>query len=236
MARLILFDVDGTLIRSRNGYVPFNLAIERTFGIAGDIRTVIPDGNTDPIILEDIFAAANHEVEITEEHWETFAKNLHRSYAETIGQGVTTLMSLPGVLELVQELDRREGIHQGVVTGNLEVTGKLKLEAVGLHSFLTLGAYGSDSRHRGDLPKIARERWELALGVSLEPEDCVIVGDTPKDLAAARQNGMKCLLVGTGRYPVEELRLFEPDAVLPDFTDTEATVEALLSCPVEPRR
>ena len=106
----------------------------------------------------------------------------------------------------------------------------MKLEAVGLIPYLKRVATGSDSRNRGDLPRIAKYRWERALGTSLAPEHCVIVGDTPKDLAAARQNQMKCLLVGTGRYPVEELELFEPDATLPDFTDTQASVETLLSC------
>ena len=236
MAQLVLFDVDGTLIRSHNGYIPFNQAIEKTFGILGDIRTVIPDGNTDPVILEDIFSAANVNVDITEEHWGNFAENLHQSYTQNIQQGITKLMWLPGVLQLLQELDQREGVHQGVVTGNLEVTSKLKLDTVGLTSFLSLGAYGSDSRHRGDLSRIAKDRWERALGISLDPQHCVIVGDTPKDLAAARQNHMKCLLVGTGRYPVEELTLFEPDATLPDFTDTEASVETLLSCIMAPKR
>ena len=230
MARLVLFDVDGTLIRSHNGYIPFNRAIEKTFGFPGDIRSVIPDGNTDPVILEDILVAANVKVEITEEQWGNFAVNLRQSYAETLQQGITKLMWLPGVLKLLQELDQRDGIHQGVVTGNLEVTSKLKLDTVGLSSFLNLGAYGSDSRHRSDLPRIARDRWERALGISLDPHHCVIVGDTPKDLTAARQNQMKCLLVGTGRYPVEELQLFEPDAVLPDFTNIEAAIETLLSC------
>ena len=132
MKRLVLFDLDGTLIRSHNGFIPFNQAIEKTFGIPGDIRTVIPDGNTDPVILEDIFSAAQVKVDITTEHWGAFAENLHQSYAQTIQQGITKLMALPGVLKLVQELDQREGVHQGIVTGNLEVTTRLKLETVGL--------------------------------------------------------------------------------------------------------
>ncbi|MFB3062912.1 MAG: HAD family hydrolase [Candidatus Binatia bacterium] len=78
MARLVLFDLDGTLMRSHNGFIPFNQAIEKTFGFPGDIRTVIPDGNTDPVILEDIFSAANVKFDITVEQWEAFAENLHQ--------------------------------------------------------------------------------------------------------------------------------------------------------------
>jgi phosphoglycolate phosphatase-like HAD superfamily hydrolase len=211
LERLILFDLDGTLIRSRNGFIAFNEAIKNTFGFSADIRSVVPDGNTDPVILEDIFTTANLKVEITEEKWRTFAKNLHGCYTDAIKQGLTTVSTLPGVLELVKELARVNGLYQGVVTGNLEV-----------------GAYGSDSRNRNDLPGIARERWARVLGKSLPSGDCIIVGDTPKDLVAARNSRMRCLLVGTGRYPVEELELLEPDACLSDFTDTKAVVEALL--------
>jgi len=228
LERLILFDLDGTLIRSRNGFVAFNDAIKNTFGFSADIRTVVPDGNTDPVILEDIFTTANLNVEITEERWRAFAKNLHESYADAIQQGLTTVSTLPGVLDLVKALAKVKGLYQGVVTGNLEATGRLKLEAAGLGPYLGLGAYGSDSRNRNDLPGIVRERWARVIGKSLPVGDCIIVGDTPKDLAAARNSRMRCLLVGTGRYLVEELELLEPDACVSDFTDTKAVVNALL--------
>ncbi|MFQ5849711.1 MAG: HAD family hydrolase [Candidatus Binatia bacterium] len=228
MERLILFDLDGTLIRSHHGFIAFNEAIQKTFGLSADIRTVIPDGNTDPLILEDIFATANLEVEITRERWETFAFHLHQCYTHAVQKGVTRIFPLPGVLELVKELAEIEGLYQGVVTGNIETTGRLKLDAAGLGPYLGLGAYGSDSRNRTDLPRIAKERWEKAIGRLLPSSHCTVVGDTPKDLDAARKGRMKCLLVGTGRYPLEELELSGPDACLSDFTDTKATVEALL--------
>ncbi len=226
--RLILFDIDGTLTRSHNGFIPFNEAILKTFSFPGDIRTVIPDGNTDPVILEEIFAAAHHEVAITEERWQSFVINLQQSYSRAIREGRTTIRSLPGVMELVQELAKVEGLCQGIVTGNLEAIAQLKLEAAGLAPYLNIGAYGSDARDRNDLPEIARERWERKIGSSIASDHCMIIGDTPKDLDAARKNRMKCLLVGTGRYPVEELEYFEPDACLSDFTYTQASVETLL--------
>lgn len=226
--KLVLFDIDGTLTRSHNGYIPFNEAILKTFSFPGDIRTVIPDGNTDPLILEEIFAAAHYEVAITEEKWQSFAINLRQSYSRAIREGHTTITALPGVLELIKELAKVGGLCQGVVTGNLEVMAQLKLEAAGLTPYLNMGAYGSDARDRNNLPEIARERWEKKTGSSVAPGNCVIVGDTPKDLEAARKNRMKCLLIGTGRYPVEELEYFEPDACLSDFTSTQASVETLL--------
>lgn len=228
MEKLILFDIDGTLTRSHNGFIPFNEAILKTFGFPGDIRTIIPDGSTDPLILEEIFATSNLKVEITEERWRSFAGNLQESYSHAIRERFTKITALPGVLELIRELAKVEGLYQGVVTGNLEVIAQLKLEAAGLSPYLNLGAYGSDSRNRVDLPGIARERWKKELGRSITSDHCVIIGDTPKDLDAARKNQMKCLLVGTGKYPLEELAFFGPDACLSDFTHTKNTVETLL--------
>jgi phosphoglycolate phosphatase-like HAD superfamily hydrolase len=111
----------------------------------------------------------------------------------------------------------------------MEVTARLKLQAAGVGEHIGPGAFGSDSANRNDLPGIAMERWSHHLNLPVEPEHCVIVGDTPRDLEAARTNGMKCLLVATGRYhPLEELRGLGPEALLPDFSDTRAAVDALL--------
>ena len=229
MELLILFDLDGTLTRTQNGYTPFNEAILETFGVAGDIRSVIPDGNTDPQIVREIFAKANVEMGIDDGQWEQFARNLRRSYSRALREGTTTVRSLPGALELLAALSAKEELSQGVVTGNFEVTAQIKLKAAGLNSYLSRGAYASDSPHRPDLPRIAKERWEQWTGKSLQVEQCVIIGDTPKDLDAARQNDMKCVLVGTGRYPLEELWYWKPDACLPDLTDTLEVIRILLN-------
>ncbi len=228
MEKIVLFDIDGTLTRSHNGFIPFNEAIQNTFGVPGDIRTITPDGNTDPLILEEILATSHPEVEITEERWQSFAENLQKSYHHAIREELTEITPLPGVLDLVKELTKVEGLYQGVVTGNLKVIAQLKLEAAGLSPYLSLGAYGSDSRYRKDLPGIARKRWEKELGRSIMPDQCVIIGDTPKDLDAARENQMRCVLVGTGKYSLEKLASFEPDACLSDFTNTRSAVESLL--------
>lgn len=229
MELLILFDLDGTLTRTQNGYAPFNEAILETFGVVGDIRSVIPDGNTDPQIVREIFAKTNVEMGIYDGQWEQFAKNLQRSYSRALCEGTTTVRALPGALELLAALSAKEEFGQGVVTGNFEVTAQIKLEAAGLNSYLCRGAYASDSSHRPDLPRIAKERWEQRTRKSLRAEQCVIIGDTPKDFDAARQNQMKCILVGTGRYPMEELQYCKPEACLPDLTDTLEVISILLN-------
>jgi phosphoglycolate phosphatase-like HAD superfamily hydrolase len=228
MERLILFDIDGTLTRTQNGYIPFNLAIWETFRIAGDIRSVFPDGMTDPRILEEIFAKAGAEVTISADQLQLFARNLRRNYAAARQEGTTTIRALAGVPELLARLSAHGKFGQGVVTGNFEATARIKLEAAGLACHLSVGAFASDSAHRPDLPAIAKGRWEEAAGHAIDSDCCVIVGDTPKDLEAARANRMKCILVGTGRYPIEELRYYAPDACAADLTDTAAITDLLL--------
>ena len=105
---------------------------------------------------------------------------------------------------------QKRSLSQGVVTGNFEVTAQIKLEAAGLHSYLCRGAYASDSSIVLTCLKLLRSVGSSGLESLLRLEQCVIIGDTPKDLDAARQNDMKCILVGTGRYPVEELQILEP--------------------------
>jgi len=227
MERLVLFDIDGTLTRTQNGYLPFNEAIAETFGVAGDIRTVVPDGNTDPRIVEDIFAKAAFEIGIEDAQWQCFIAKLRQRYDHHVRQGTTTVRALPGAAELVQALSNGVNFSPSVVTGNFEVTAQVKLTAAGLAPYLRRGAYASDSAHRPDLPAIAKQRWEVRAGRRLDADQCIVVGDTPKDLEAARANHMKCMLVGTGRYPIEELAYWQADACVADLSDTQAILDLL---------
>jgi phosphoglycolate phosphatase-like HAD superfamily hydrolase len=227
MERLILFDIDGTLTRTENGYVPFNEAILQTFGCNGDIRTVVPDGNTDPLIIQDIFAKANFVFEFQDRIWQQFTVNLRERYHHHVLQGTTKIRALAGADALLRALAANEKICPSVVTGNFEATAEIKLETAGLAPYLCRGAYASDSPVRADLPAIAKARREQLTGSTLLAEHCIVVGDTPNDLQAARQNDMKCILVGTGRYPIEDMRYWEPDACVPDLSDTDEVLRLL---------
>ena len=96
MERLLLFDIDGTLTRTQNGYLPFNEAIFNTFGFYGDIRTVVPDGNTDPLIVQDIFMKANVNFQFRDAAWEPFTTNLRERYHYHLLNGTTTIAAFTG--------------------------------------------------------------------------------------------------------------------------------------------
>lgn len=174
-AGLVLFDIDGTLTRSHNGFIPFNEAFLKTFGFPGDIRKVVPDGNTDPVILREIFTRAGVTPEINDEGRQSFAANLEESYASAIWEGRTKVAALPGVSQLLGALAEVREFYQGIVTGNFEATARIKLEAAGLGTYLSLGAFGSDAPDRTGLPRIARERWEEKTARPLAPDRCVVV-------------------------------------------------------------
>ena len=125
MERLILFDIDGTLTRTQNGYLPFNEAILKTFGFAGDIRTVVPDGNTDPLIVKDIFTKAGVEIAVGPEQWQQFIRNL-RAATATMWRAVRQPFGLcQGAVALLQQLSTAQRIFiSSVVTGNFEATAQ----------------------------------------------------------------------------------------------------------------
>ena len=229
MKRFLLFDIDGTLTRSHNGHVPFNQAILKSFGVPGDILSVIPDGNTDPMIVTEIFTKGNILIHDIDDKWQQFSSNLHQCYSQAISSGITTVHALAGAAQLLQAVTASGILGSSVVSGNLEPMAQVKLEAAGLYSYLCRGAYGSDSPRRADLPAIAKHRCEAAFAVSIPLSDCIVIGDTPRDLEAARCNHMKCILVATGRYSLEELSKCEPELCLPDLTDTAAVLEMLLN-------
>jgi phosphoglycolate phosphatase-like HAD superfamily hydrolase len=181
------------------------------------------------MIVKDIFARANLQIKLEDAHWERFMVDLQSCYRRHVKQGTATVRALPGTATLLQALAGADGFSSSVVTGNFEVTAQVKLQAAGLAGFLCRGAYASDSEYRPDLPAIAKQRWEQFAGRAIDPEQCVIIGDTPKDLEAARQNQMKCVLVGTGRYPIEELMYWQPDGCLADLVDTQAVLAMLSS-------
>ena len=116
-----------------------------------------------------------------------------------------------------------------LLTGNVEPAARWKLRATGLDEFFPLpGAFGEDSHDRRDLPALAAARINAHLKLDLAPAQFIVVGDTPGDISCARHFGARCVAVATGRFhTAAELAALDPDAVLPDLTDTDAFMRAL---------
>jgi phosphoglycolate phosphatase-like HAD superfamily hydrolase len=225
--RLVLWDIDGTLIKAGDiGAVVFDRALLRVLGTAPAAR-VLMSGKTDPQIVREYLELM--QVDEADHHVPSVLEHLEAELAAAAGTIAADGMVLPGVAELLRKLAGEEGVLQSVLTGNIAPNAVVKLAAFGLQRWLDLevGAYGSDHADRRALVPIARRRaWDLR-GATFTPGQIWVVGDSANDLACARAASVRCLLVGTGRSPAGELAALGPDALVDDLSDVEGIFELL---------
>jgi len=227
--RAVLFDIDGTLLRSRGSAEVFDAAMERVFGVRGSLGSIRPDGMTDPDILAALLDGREAPCgPVTPRLLASFEMELARSLADAVAGGRVVVWTLPGVPELLGALAERSDVRLGIVTGNLRSTARVKLDAVGIRSYFDAGGYGSDSPVRSVLPGVALRRLERNVATALEATRAVVVGDTPHDARAAHANGMRCVLVSTGQYTRAELEVETAHVLLDDLGDTERALRAIL--------
>jgi len=145
------------------------------------------------------------------------------------GNGTPFFQVIPGVREMLDVLDQHPRYRSALLTGNIEAMAYLKMELVGLEKYFSLpGAFGDESHDRKDLPALAAERIRNQLKMNLAAEQFIVLGDTPNDIGCAQHFGARAVALGTGRfYSAEELLACEPDAFLPDLSDTELVLETL---------
>lgn len=226
--KIALFDIDGTLIRSNGaGRRAMQRALRSTAGTAGpdDHRY---DGKTDrQIVREALVHASVGDEEMERQISEVLERYLDELATELAGSDHGA-QQLPGAAELLDAVESRDDLVLGLLTGNLLTGAERKLRAVGIDpSRFVVGAFGSDHEHRHELPAIARDRASAHLGRAVPSEACVIIGDTPNDVACARPIGARAIAVATGGYDMESLAACRPEAVFANFLDTGAVLQAI---------
>ncbi|MHB8505698.1 MAG: HAD family hydrolase [Acidimicrobiales bacterium] len=225
--RLLLWDIDGTLLRAGSvGADAFDLAIEDVLGAAPPGRVQM-SGKTDPLIVYERLELLG--IEPDPATVEAVLDRLVARLGDAAGRITELGRACPGVPRLLEELATRPHVASGCLTGNLRPNARVKLVALGLDRLvdLDLGAYGDDDIDRNALVPLARKRAAERLGAEVPADGTWVIGDTPRDLDCARAGGVRCLLVGTGTFTVDELDALGADATLPDLTDTEAVLELL---------
>jgi phosphoglycolate phosphatase len=228
--RLVLWDVDGTLVHAGAAAVSvFEVAVERVIGRPAGDHGVRMSGKTDPQIALEILAFAQVAEAEAQRHLALVLEHLEHELAAAVHHLQEHGRVMPGVVELLTRLHVAPGVVSTVLTGNIEPNGRLKVAAFGLDRWLDLdvGAYGSDDHDRNNLVPVALAKLTSRRATSAQPNDVWVVGDTPRDLACARACGARCLLVGTGRFPTEELRALGPDAAVDDLRDVDAIYDVL---------
>jgi phosphoglycolate phosphatase-like HAD superfamily hydrolase len=214
-----LFDIDGTLLRSRDRihFDSFASSVHRVTGFEITLAGILLHGSTDTAILHEAWRQAGIPAEVLEERMEAILEAMRNTVAEHRHE--MDLVRMPGVEQTLDYLARR-GALLGVATGNLEMIGWIKVEQAGLRQWFRFGGFSDHFPVRSELiGQAADKARELAgRGASI----CV-VGDTPRDIEAARANFLSVIAVATGKYTFDELLKYQPEVCASSLADLLAT-------------
>lgn len=201
--RILLWDIDGTLIRSAtpDAYKQYTIPVlEEIFGTAGRLNSMRVSGMTDLQIVFEALADVGISHEEILARADVLIARLTEEARRVTGNGVKFFQLLPGVRETLEALAAHPRYESALLTGNIKPMAQLKMELVELDHFFTLpGAFGDESHNRRDLPARAAERIRRHLQMDLTPEQFIVIGDTPNDIDCARHFGARAVAVGTGR-------------------------------------
>lgn len=226
--KLILFDIDGTLLRSDGaGRAALTATLHARYGTAGPIDSYRLDGKTDPRIITDLLTAAGLELSRIRADLPHIYELMAIKAQEIYGTHHFTIC--PGVPALLTELRARPDVVLGLLTGNAAQTAPLKLTAAGLDpAHFPVGAFGSDHDDRNQLPAMAMQRATAVTGYPFSGSDTIIIGDTPADILCARAGGATAVAVATGWHAPATLAQYAPDHLFVNLADTTTILTALL--------
>ena len=222
---VILFDIDGTLIRSGGaGKFAMEAAMKTAFGLA-KVRDNVPySGRTDQAIGGDLLR--ENDIDVTD----ATMKALRAAYLEAlprslVEQGGTVCAGIP---EILRELASRPDVLLGLITGNVREGARLKLTHFGLWDTFALGGYGDVHVDRNDVARDALRQVHEHLGRRVPADEVWVIGDTPLDVRCARAIGARAVAVATGWHAIEDLHATDADHVMADFADPAELLRVLL--------
>lgn len=220
MVRLILFDIDGTLVRTGGaGVKAFAKVFETEFGATEHLERLKFAGRTDTSLVREFFGF--HQIPPTPENFERFfaryvfwLDHLLRESKSEVCEGVWEFLRQVKALPQAPVL--------GLLTGNIRLGAEIKLRHLRLWDEFATGAFADDHEERDHIAAIARQRGSDLLGETLRDEQVLVIGDTPLDIRCGRAIGARVLAVGTGGASLEELTQHRPDWLVPDLREVKA--------------
>src|SRR6266850_2221243 len=220
MVRLVLFDIDGTLIRTGGaGVKAFAKVFETEFKTVDGFERMKFGGRTDTGLVREFFGY--HNIPATPENFRRFFERYVFWLDDILKQNETSVCT--GVWDFMRGL---QGLAKapviGLLTGNIRLGDEIKLRHAGLWDVFVTGGFADDSEERDKIAAIAKERGSRLLNEELRGEEVVVIGDTPLDIRCARAIGAKVLAVATGMVPMEELASHKPEWAVKDLTKVKA--------------
>ncbi len=219
-ARLILFDIDGTLVDTAGaGKRAMEFAFRQVFDVDrfADGAAVAFAGRTDPAIIQSLAEAFGIEPDSLRSRREELLRVFVDALESEMRRPDPRRRVLTGVVPLLERLAAANGVHVGLLTGNLELGARVKLAAFDLNRFFPTGGFSSDDPDRREIARIARRRLAEFTGIEFGPADVTVVGDTHHDVDCARANGFRAVAVHSGWVPREQLERSAPDVLLDDL-------------------
>ena len=229
MDKLVLFDVDGTLLHTAGaGRRAIRAALLPELGSDGPIDGVRFDGKTDPQIVRELLVAARHPEPNSDAVISAVCDRYLRLLEREFAAGTRRPTVYPGVRVLLDRLEARGDTLLGLLTGNLAQGARMKLDAAGLSpDRFRIGAFGSDHHDRARLPPIAAARARRLMGRVPIGAEVIIIGDTPADMTCGSALGVRAIGVATGRFTTDELRMAGGFEAFPDLAETERVLAAI---------
>jgi len=215
MVRLVLFDIDGTLVRTGGaGMKAFAKTLTTEFNAVDGIERLNFAGRTDTSLVREFFGP--RQIEPTPQNFERFFERYVFWLDHILRESKTEVC--PGVWEFIHALQRLpQAPLLGLLTGNIRLGAEIKLRHFNLWEAFQTGAFGDDHEERDQIAAVAHQRGSRILGTDLRGDEVVVIGDTPLDIRCARAIGARALAVATGGTKLAELKQHQPDWAIPDF-------------------
>ena len=220
MVRLVLFDIDGTLVRTGGaGVKAFAKVFTTEFGAHDHFERLKFAGRTDVSLVREFFSF--HQIAATPANFDRFFERYVFWLDHILRESKTEMC--PGIREFIRETkELAQPPVLGLLTGNIRLGAEIKLRHFKLWDSFQTGAFADDHEDRDQIAAIARQRGSRLLGTELRPEEVLVIGDTPLDIRCGRAIGAKVLAVATGGAALEELKRHEPDWAVGDLLAVNA--------------
>lgn len=218
---LVLFDIDGTLLKTRGAGIHAMLLAARELHPGGNFSFdgINISGRLDTLIWRDLLSNAGIDPS-TSDH--AAFRRMYGEHLRRCFEGEWQSEALVGAIALVEAVAKTDRVDAGLLTGNYEHTGLLKVERAGFNTArFRYNAWADDGTTRRDLPAVAIARHAHGRPAAIDASKVVIIGDTPLDIDCAHANGCRAIAVATGAHPSAELASHSPDLLVDDLSETD---------------